>query len=90
MVHYSLIKQTYELIEYEYYPENNTDKKPGVITIDILADKVCVTTPAEEDFERYAEEFNERWWWYGNYAKLRILKDYNNGIVREAGMVAWY
>ena len=90
MVYYYLIKQTDELIEYEYYPENKNDKKPGVITIDVIAEKISVTVPAEDDFERYAEEFNERWWWYGNHAERRICDDYNNGVVKKWGMVAWY
>ena len=88
MVFYYLIKQTDELIEYKYYPENKKDKKPGVITIDVIADKVSVTVPAENDYELYAEEFNERWWYYGQHAERQICDDYNNGVVKEWGMAA--
>ena len=90
MVYYYLIKQTDELIEYEYYPENRKEKKPGVITIDVIAETIRVTVPAENDVESYAEEFNERWWYYGNHALRKICDDYNNGVVKDWGTVAWY
>ena len=90
MVFYYLLTQTGELIEYEYYPENRKEKKPGVITIDVIKETIRVTVPAEGDGEYHAEEFNERWWYYGNHALHKIRDDYNSGVVKDWGMVAWY
>jgi len=58
MVSFSILHRTDEQIMYEYYPENRKDKKPGIITIDIRAEKIGITTPAEDDFECCAEEIN--------------------------------
>ena len=90
MVYYCLVERNDKEIIYEYYPENRKDKKPGIIRIDIIAEKIRIIKPAQDDFERYAEEFDERWWWYGNHAERCICDNYNNGIIEESGIVAWY
>ena len=93
MVSFSILHRTDEQIMYEYYPENRKDKQPGIITIDMRAEKIGIATPAEDDFEcceRCADEFDVRWWWYGSHAIRRICEDYNNGLIKDSGIVAWY
>jgi len=90
MVTYTLIEKTESQIFYEYYPEGKMDRKPGVILVDRINEKIELLSAAEDDFERYAEEFNEHWWCYYNHAKRRIVEDYNKGIINESGVVAWY
>ena len=65
-------------------------KKPGIITIDRIAEKIELTQPAEEDFERYSEEFDERWYYYYNHAERNIVEDYNNGVIKKTGIATWY
>ena len=31
-----------------------------------------------------------RYWFYYDHAKSRIVEDYNNGIIKNIGMTAWY
>jgi hypothetical protein len=90
MVYYYLIENSDVRMLYEYYPGNHRDKRPGIITIDKANERIDLTVPAEEDFERYAEEIDERWWWYYDHAERRIAEDYNNGIIKEVGMAAWH
>ena len=90
MVNWYLIEETDKHIRYEYYPESDKDKQPGIITIDRIADKIELTKPADADFESYAEEFNERWYYYFSHAEKHIASDYNSGIIKKSGMTAWY
>lgn len=90
MVYYCLIENSVASVVYEYFPENNRDKCPGIITIDKANEKIKLTSPAEADYEYYVEEFDERWWVYYKHAERRIVEDYNNGLVKEVGMAAWY
>ena len=90
MVCWYLIEANDEHVVYEYYPEDHKDKKAGIITIDRITERTELTQPAEEDFERYEKEFNERWYYYYDHAKCGIVEDYNNGIINEKGIAAWY
>jgi len=114
MVCYYLLENSETRVVYEYYPEDKKDKQPGIITIDKVKEKIELTTPAEDDFERIIDEEGARlicneifdspekidmevaavvgtsYWEYYNHAVKRIVKDYNNGLVKDRGMAAWY
>ena len=90
MVNYYLKENTDEKVIYEYYPEDDKSKQAGIITIDKINEKIQLTRVAEQDSESYAPEFNERWWRYYDHAQRQIVRDYNNGEIKDYGMVAWY
>ncbi|WP_252254143.1 hypothetical protein [Clostridium sp. ZBS12] len=89
MVYYYLEINDEKCIKYKYYPEDNKKFKSGTIIFDKILKTIEIES-AEKDFERYAEELNERWYWYADHAVRSIINDYYKGIVREVGMVAWY
>lgn len=90
LVYYYLKANNENYVIYDYYPEDNKDRSPGIITINKVLEIIELTTPAEMDFERCAKEFDEPWYWYANHAIRCIIKDYNDGIIKEIGMSAWY
>ena len=40
--------------------------------------------------EEVAAVAGTRYWMYYDHAQRRIVEDYNNGLIRESGMVTWY
>ena len=90
MVTYYLIKTIENSAEYEYYPEDDKTKQPGIIVVDKTNKKIFLKSVAERDYETFAEEFNARWWVYYEHAERHIIKDYNNGLIKETGLAMWY
>ena len=60
MVSYYLVENSETRVVYEYYPEDKKDIQPGIITIDKINEKIELTTPAEDDFERIIDEESAR------------------------------
>jgi exopolysaccharide biosynthesis predicted pyruvyltransferase EpsI len=89
MVYYYLIESSDTHIIYEYYPENDKSKAPGIITVDKIAETIELTKPAEMDFEGHSEEFGN-WYWYYDHARRHIIEDYEEGTIKSIGMAAWY
>ena len=60
MVTWYVKEATSECIIYEYFPEDKKDKKPGLITIDRINEKIELKIPAELDFNRTVSEEDAR------------------------------
>ena len=60
MVKWYIKEETLERIIYEYFPEDNKDRRPGIITIDRTNEKIELATPAELDFNRSVIEEDAR------------------------------
>ena len=60
MVTWYVKEATSECIIYEYFPEDKKDKKPGLITIDRINEKIELKFPAELDFNRTVSEEDAR------------------------------
>ena len=61
MVIFKLISKENGIYVYEYYPEGDFSKKPGIVKLDTNKQKLELIVMAEEDFVRIitAEELNE-------------------------------
>lgn len=61
MVTFEKQKEDEKYISFLYYPENDREKKPGLIVVDKQKEKIDIVEVAEEDFERDipSEELNE-------------------------------
>ena len=51
MVKFKLVERTDKFIKYEYYPEADKSKKPGIIILDLINEIIDVEVPAEDDYE---------------------------------------
>ena len=51
MVKFELIEQNENFLKYEYYPEADKTKKPGIIIVDLKEEFIDVETPAEDDWQ---------------------------------------
>ena len=61
MVTFEKQKEDEKYISFFYYPEDNREKKPGLIVFDKQKEEIDIVEVAEEDFERDIppEELNE-------------------------------
>ncbi len=61
MLEFKLISKENGVYIYEYYPDGNFSKKPGIVKLDTNKQKIELVVMAEEDFVRIitAEELNE-------------------------------
>ena len=50
MVTYKLVKRTDESLVYWYYPENDEEKQPGIIDINIIEKEIEIVQIAEDDW----------------------------------------
>ena len=60
MLKFKLISKENGIYIYEYYPEGDFSKKPGIVKLDTNKEEIEVVVMAEEDFVRIitAEELN--------------------------------
>ena len=61
MVEFKLKSKENGIYIYEYYPEGDFSKKPGIVKLDTNKEEIEIAVMAEEDFVRIitAEELNE-------------------------------
>lgn len=78
MVTFKLVQESDTQFVYWYYPEGNTNKKPGIIVVDRDTELIRVTVLAEEDWERDIpiEEQNEMLYAINEMKKEQGLSDF--------------
>jgi len=60
MVKWYVKDETPERVVYEYYPEDDKHRRPGIITIDRINDMIELTTVAEYDSKRTVDNKGAR------------------------------
>ena len=60
MVKWYVKAETPERVVYEYYPEDDKRKQPGIITVDRIDEKIELTTVAEHDSKHNIDEEGAR------------------------------
>lgn len=89
------------LYTYEYYPEDNRQSKPGVITLCTISKRISLDKLAEEDFvcqskdtpktkNEISLEIDERCYFYADHVMCKIWDSYMEGTPLKNGTVVWY
>ena len=60
MVKWYVKDETPERVVYEYYPEDDKHRQPGIITIDRIKDMIELTTAAESDSRHTVDKESAR------------------------------
>lgn len=89
------------LYTYEYYPEDNRQSKPGVITLCTISKRISLDKLAEEDFvcqskdtpkikNEISLEIDERCYFYADHVMCKIWDSYMEGTPLKNGTAVWY
>lgn len=89
------------LYTYEYYPEDNRQSKPGVITLCTISKRISLEKLAEEDFwcqtkdtpkikNEISLDIDERCYFYADHVMYKIWDSYMEGTPLKNGTVVWY
>ena len=89
------------LYTYEYYPEDNRQSKPGIITLCTISKRLSLEKLAEEDFvcktkdtpqiqNEISLDIDERCHFYADHVMCEIWDSYMEGTTLKSGTVVWY
>lgn len=89
------------LYTYEYYPEDNRQSKPGIITLCTISKRLSLEKLAEEDFvcktkdtpqiqNEISLDIDERCHFYADHVMCKIWDSYMEGTPLKSGTVVWY
>lgn len=89
------------LYTYEYYPEDNRQSKPGIITLCTISKRLSLEKLAEEDFmcqtkdtpqikNEISLDIDERCHFYADHVMSKIWDSYMEGTPLKNGTVVWY
>ena len=81
MLKFKLISKENGIYIYEYYPEGDFSKKPGVVSLDINTQEIKILVAAEED---------THFQWFGGHMLMYLECRLEDSNFEEEGMVAWY
>lgn len=80
MVKFYLISIVDNIVTYEYYPEDHTDKCCGIIILDTVSKIFSIEKTAEEDCGQK----------YAFHAIRKIREQFETGEIPQKGMTVWY